>query len=153
SSRIFHRWLQQLLSCKRAESKAVPDVILNAPEELVKSFLQGLFDTDGAANTKRDGIAPGAIEYCTTSETLARQVQLMLLQFGIVSKLRFKRNTGRGAWTLQLLGRNARLFYERVGFKLTRKQAAESLLPAQSNGNVDVIPFLPKLDPFRIPHE
>jgi len=154
SSRIFRRWLEFIgVSCKRAEYKAVPDVILRAPEPIVRAFLQGLFDTDGSSNTNPQGALPGAVEYCSVSEALARQVHLLLLQFGIVGKLRFKRTAGLGAWVLQLLGRNARHFYDRVGFRLPRKQASRGLLPEHSNHNLDVISFLPKLDPFRIPHE
>lgn len=153
SSRIFRRWLEFIgLSCQRSEAKTVPDIILRAPESIVRAFLQGLFDTDGSANAKPRGIAPGAVEYCTTCEKLAQQVHLLLLQFGIVAKLRYKPNSGRGAWILQLLGRNARLFYTQVGFRLTRKQACQALLPTSANSNLDVIPYLPKIDPFRIPH-
>ncbi len=153
NSRMFHRWLEDIgvKSC-RAEHKVVPDFVRRSPERIARAFLQGLFDTDGSSNTNAAGVLPGAIEYCTVSKQLARHVHLLLLQFGIIGKLRFKKNQNQGAWIIQLLGNNARLFYERVGFRLTRKQASRTLLSEKRNNNLDVIPYLPAADPFQIPH-
>jgi len=152
NNRIFHLWLEHVgLRPVRSELKCVPEIILSAPKEIVKSFLRGLFDTDGSSNCKSDGSMPGAVEYCTASKRLAKQVHLLLLQFGIVGKLRFRKNQKHGAWIIQLLGDNARLFYSEIGFRLIRKQNSVRLLPKISNNNLDVIPYLPQIDPFRIP--
>ncbi|MBL7036689.1 DNA repair protein RadA [Candidatus Microgenomates bacterium] len=152
-SRIFHLWLNHIgVASTRAENKSIPKLILEAPKHIVKSFLQGLFDTDGSANVNSKGSMPGAVEYCSTSKLLATQVHLLLLQFGIVGKLRYKSNYRLGAWVIGLLGNNARLFYKNIGFRLTRKQFGETLLPNNNNNNIDLIPYLPKIDPSRIPN-
>ena len=76
---------------------------------------------------------------------MGRQVHLLLLQFGIVGGLRFKPNDSSGAWVISVTGDNARLFYKRVGFRLSRKQNREKNLPEKRNRNLDVIPHLPPI--------
>lgn len=145
TNRALNRWLAKLgLTNAGAKDKQVPWTILQSTQDNVRAFLQGLFDTDGSAHKL-------GVEFCTVSKTLAHQVHLLLLQFGIVGKLRFKPNAYAGAWIIQMQGNNARLFYERIGFRLERKQCKQSLLPLIANPNLDVIPYLPAADPFRIP--
>lgn len=151
---IFHRWLENLgMKSTLSINKSVPELILKSPKEIVRAYLQGLFDTDGSTNTNINGRMPGVIEFCSASKQLANEVHLLLLQFGIVGKLRFKKNNKHGAWIIGLLGDNARLFYENIGFRLERKQSANRLLSIKSNNNIDVIPYLPKVDYLRIPVE
>ncbi len=145
-NRILMRWLDKLgLSNAGAKDKQVPWSILLSMQENVRAFLQGLFDTDGSAHKL-------GVEFCTISEQLARQVHLLLLQFGIVGKLRFKANQYAGAWIIQMQGNNARLFYERIGFRLERKQCKQALLPIKANNNLDVIPYMPPVNVFLIPN-
>lgn len=145
ASKQLLRWLEHIgVPLCKSYMKSIPTCILESTEENARAFLQGLFDTDGSAFRL-------GIEFCTVSETLARQVHLLLLQFGIAAKLRFRTNKYAGAWTVNMQGNNARLFYDQIGFRLPRKQANRSLLPETSNNNVDVIPYLPAVDTFRIP--
>jgi replicative DNA helicase len=139
-------WVQQLGVKGYAYEKTVPQIILNAPKDCVRAFLQGLFDTDGHSEVQK-----GYIQFATTSEQLARQVHIMLLQFGIVSKLSRKENAYRGAWLIRITGDNARKFYDNVGFRLSRKQERRNLLPEVSNGNLDLVPYLPQRQSV-IPH-
>ncbi len=140
SNQFLLRWFNHIgMASVTAYTKAVPTCILQSTQENVRAFLQGLFDTDGSAHKL-------GVEFCTISEQLAHQVHLLLLQFGIIGKLRFKRNQFAGAWIIQMQGNNARAFYEKIGFRLKRKQDKVSLLPATSNSNLDVIPYLPRLD-------
>ncbi len=153
NSRIFHNWLRYIgVSITRSESKYIPERILSAPKLIIRSFLQGLFDTDGSSNSKVGGSMPGVVEYCTASKQLAKQVHLLLLQFGIVGRLRFRKNNKHGAWIIQLLGDNARRFYSEISFRLSRRQKSARLLSKTSNKNLDIIPYLPPIDPFKIPH-
>jgi replicative DNA helicase len=138
-STVFYQWLQQIDVKGYSHEKIIPQVILNAPQDCVRAFLQGLFDTDGHSEVQR-----GYIQFVTTSEKLARQVHIMLLQFGIVSKLSRKENAYRGAWLIRITGDNARKFYDNVGFRLSRKQERRNLLPKVSNGNLDIVPYLPQ---------
>ena len=59
-----------------AASAFVPEGILRGDEAIAKAFLRGLFEADGTASRK--------IELSTVSETLAKQVQTLLLSLGCV---------------------------------------------------------------------
>lgn len=135
---VLNAWLKHIGLSGYAYEKEVPYTILQAPQNCVRGFLQGLFDTDGHAELQN-----GYIQYVSCSEKLARQIHTLLLQFGIVSKLTYKANEYRGAWCIRITGNAARSFYQSIGFRLERKQARSALLPTQANSNLDVIPCLP----------
>jgi stage V sporulation protein R len=97
-----------------ARQKKVPDVILRSPRWVVASFLRAYFDCDGYAG-------PCGVILSTSSEVMSQQVQLLLLNFGILSRRRPQRD---GCWHLQVLGRSAQVFLEKIGFGLHRKQGA-----------------------------
>jgi len=59
-----------------AASAFIPDEVLQSDERTVKAFLSGLFEADGTASRK--------VEFSTVSETLADQVQTLLLSLGCV---------------------------------------------------------------------
>ena len=61
-----------------ARYKFVPECILESTKEIQKVFIRSLLDCDGALNSN-------SIHYYTTSEKLAQQIHLMLLNFGIIS--------------------------------------------------------------------
>jgi len=122
--------------------KRVPDPILRATERSVREFLRGLFEGDGGA------VSTGGIEYSTASEQLAREVQILLLKFGIVAKRSTKIATGHAHtyWRLTIFGNDARQFQKVIGFISPRKQERlQGILPDLSNPNHDVIPFAKEL--------
>jgi ribonucleoside-diphosphate reductase alpha chain len=75
---------------KKSEEKQVPQSIFTATEEAVIGFLQGLFSSDGTArdNPKANG---SWVALSSKSKRLLQQVQLLLLNLGIKSRL-FDRN-------------------------------------------------------------
>jgi stage V sporulation protein R len=102
-----------------ASKKKVPEIILRSPKSVVISFLRGLFDTDGCADTG------GNVIYVTASSVLARQIQEILLKFGIVSKLSHSESQNpnhQNGYRLFISGTDADLFRKEVGFNLKRKQ-------------------------------
>lgn len=84
----------------RSGTKFVPDCVFRAPRASVAAFLCALFSTDGSVFVNKQGSAQ--FYYATTSERLARDVQHLLLRFGIVSRLRCK--------TVRALGRPYRSY-------------------------------------------
>jgi stage V sporulation protein R len=92
----------------------VPTAVLRSPEPVVRAFLRAYFDCDGDAG------AQGVI-LSTSSVRLSREVQLLLLNYGILSRRRAQRD---GCWHVHVLGTAAARFAERVGFGLPRKQEA-----------------------------
>jgi DNA mismatch repair protein MutS len=129
--------LQVGLGYSHSYEKEVPPIILQAPREIVVAFLQGLFDTDGYADRRY-----GSIEFSTTSPHLARQVQLLLLNLGIVTSLDKKKTTARMSYRVSAYGADAIAFYKQVGFRLPRKQARSDLTSDVRHPNVGGIPYL-----------
>ncbi len=73
------------LGVKKAKSldREVPMAIFTAPEETVAGFLRALFTANGAIGTGKNN---GEIWLRSASERLLKQVQLLLLNFGIKSR-------------------------------------------------------------------
>jgi PBSX family phage terminase large subunit len=114
----FRSLLIALRMDKMAHEKTFPEAILNSPKPVIRAFLQGLYDTDGTVCRQ------GRPSFCSSSEPLARDVQQVLLAFGIASSLVFRPNDKRGAWLLHVFA-DAELFFDRIGFRLARKQARQ----------------------------
>jgi hypothetical protein len=96
----------------------VPGVIWQSPETVVAAFLRGLFEADGC-------VTGCGAEFCTKSERLAREVQVLLLGLGITSKLRKCHNKAYSRYYYKVALRRAEfdIFVEKVGFASERKHA------------------------------
>ncbi len=105
-------------------------------------FLQALFEGDGSSSLlPRSTIQ---VSYSTRSEQLARDVQLLLLEFGVVSRIS---TSSRGEHKVVITNRrDARLFARNVGFhgikqaKLERELA--EIPPASRALSHDHVPFV-----------
>lgn len=97
-----------------AARKRVPAKVMRSPAGVVRAFLRAYFDCDGHAG--RQGVI-----LSTASEEMSRQVQLLLLNFGVLSRRRLQKD---GCWHVHVAGASAARFAEVVGFGLERKQAA-----------------------------
>lgn len=97
--------------------KRIPDSIIESPKAVAASFLRGLFDTDGTVEKS------GLVSFCTTSIRLGEDVQDLLAAFGILCVRRPKKSaSGKPTWTLSMMGENAWMFGQQIGFKIKRKQ-------------------------------
>ena len=92
----------------KAAQKRIPDVILRSPKSVVSSFLRAYFDCDGCAS-----VTSGVI-LSTFSKDIAQALQILLLNYGILSR-RHGPNVG-------IRGAAAKLYAEEIGFNLPRKQ-------------------------------
>jgi stage V sporulation protein R len=97
-----------------AREKHVPEAILRSPERVVASFLAALFDCDGYAG-------PAGVILVSASETMISQVQLLLLNFGILSRVRKQKD---GCFRLHIMGQSVATYQQLIGFSLARKQIA-----------------------------
>ncbi|WP_435872491.1 intein-containing DNA gyrase subunit A [Micromonospora echinofusca] len=102
----------------RSAAKFVPEFVWQGPAAVKRAFLQALFEGDGSSSLlPRNTIQ---ISYSTRSERLAREVQQLLLEFGVVSRqCRYDNGEIKVVVTNR---RDARIFAAQVGF-LGRKQA------------------------------
>jgi replicative DNA helicase len=94
---------------KGAREKIVPPAVFTLPREQMALFLNRLFATDGWACVFATG--QPQIGYGTSSERLARQVQHLLLRFGIVAAVRRRMSRYRGepreSWQVDVTDRHA----------------------------------------------
>ncbi|MBI4530155.1 MAG: DNA translocase FtsK 4TM domain-containing protein [Candidatus Latescibacteria bacterium] len=123
-------------------SKEVPLSIRKASKEIVISFLQALMEHDGY-------ISKNSLDLCVASEQLVRQVQLLLLNLGIVSSLKQKKVKGYESnryWRLSIFGEELRRYVKIVGFlKSENYLKIEEHMRKPSNANNDLIPFVASL--------
>jgi hypothetical protein len=115
--REFLQWCG--LDYVTASQKTAPWVILSSPPSVQAAFLRGLFSGDGAFTS--------AVVFSTSSAVLAEQVQLLLLNLGIVSKrYLFRDSTDQWsqAWRIEVSGQDADRFAEVIGFSNEPKMEA-----------------------------
>jgi replicative DNA helicase len=140
-------WLTQLgLMGRGSGHKFVPEIVFRAPARDVATFLNRLFATDGWLCTLSSGQVQAG--YCSTSERLARQVQHLLLRFGVIAALRLKRVRYQGqlrdAWQLDITHQESILaLIERIGIfgkESQIRQAREALQRRRLHSNRDLVP-------------
>ncbi|MBK5939947.1 replicative DNA helicase [Halochromatium roseum] len=81
------RWLMELeLWGRDAHDKSIPAPVFELPKAQLALFLNRLFATDGWVTLRASG--QSQIGYASPSKRLARQVQHLLLRFGVIARLR-----------------------------------------------------------------
>jgi len=123
-----HNWLNfwNLPNNCYTPNKFLPDTILSAPKDKMAACLRGLFDSDG---TVQVSVAKGGtaiyVGFCNTSKKLVRQMQYILLHYGIISCVMSRQRTEKPnllrIYELLITGQNAVKFGQRIGFGLDRK--------------------------------
>jgi len=99
------QWLDELgLWGKKSGEKTIPDIIFKLERLQLALFLNRLFATDGWASLLSSSQVQ--LGYATVSEKLARQVQHLLLRFGIIAALKKRfvkyQNTRRLAYQIDI---------------------------------------------------
>jgi DNA gyrase subunit A len=126
----------------RSASKRVPERVWRSGQAFKRVFLQALFTGEGSSSLlPRKTIQ---ISYSTYSEQLAKDVQLLLLEFGVVSRLcRYAKGETKVVITNR---RDARLFARNVGFlgaKQRKLDAELAQVPKESRAlSSDHVPFV-----------
>jgi len=92
----------------KAPQKRIPDAVLQSPKAVVSAFLRAYFDCDGCASIKEGVILS------TFSDEIAQTLQILLLNYGILSR--------RYSVNIRIKGASAKVFAEEIGFGLARKQ-------------------------------
>jgi stage V sporulation protein R len=115
-SRELWRWLEAIGIdlADKARTKKIPSLILRSPKHIMSAFLRGYFDADAYAG-------PEGIRLSSSSEEMIRTVQMILLNYGILSR---QRKHLYDILQLEIAGASAALFLHEIGFGLERKQRA-----------------------------
>jgi replicative DNA helicase len=140
-------WLAGLgLWGKGARGKFIPAPVFTLPRAQLALFLNRLFTTDGWATRLASGQAQ--LGYASVSERLARQVQHLLLRFGVIASLRSRlvkyRDERRPSWQVDITeATSIRRFAKEIG--IFRKETAlwsavEATSGRAAHANRDVIP-------------
>ncbi len=133
--------LGEIVGFKSAKRR-VPAFVWEGCVGLKRAFLQSLYEGDGSvALAPRKSIQ---IVYSTRSAELARDLQTLLLEFGVVAK---QARYANGEVKLYISNRrDARLFADRVGFFGTKQEklaTALASIPEKSRAkSSDLIPYL-----------
>jgi ribonucleoside-diphosphate reductase alpha chain len=104
----------------RSSERRVPASVFTAAKTLQVSYLQGLFGADGAKTHKKSQVT-----LSSASKELLRDVQLILLNLGMRSSIKFsaKRERGRAQGQLKINGESYGRFLNIIGFPLTPAKA------------------------------
>ena len=140
-------WLRELglMGCGSHE-KFVPQPVFRLPKTQLAAFINRLFATDGWATVLASGQAQ--LGYASVSERLARQMQHLLLRFGVIAKLRQRwvkyRQSRRVSWQLDITdAESIATFAAEIG--ITGKSAAlqavvDAIRMRRRHSNVDLVP-------------
>ncbi len=141
------RWLDGLgLWGKGAHGKFVPAPVFRLPKEQLALFLNRLFATDGWATVLATG--QSQLGYATVSERLGRQVQHLLLRFGVIAKRRRRQMKGPNgpavAWQLDITDLvSIQTFLTEIGIfskEAALERVARALAERRVQTNRDLIP-------------
>jgi DNA gyrase subunit A len=152
SGSLLHELDVQNLDCFRssplaelkgmARQKAVPEFIWRGDAALKREFLRALFTGDGSSSLlPRNTIQ---VSYSTYSAQLARDVQILLLEAGVVSRIcRYEKGEHKVVISNR---RDARIFERNVGFlgsKQAKLRADLARVPRTSRAlSKDHVPFM-----------
>ncbi|MBL7085386.1 MAG: Holliday junction branch migration DNA helicase RuvB [Candidatus Omnitrophica bacterium] len=121
-----------------AKGKVVPFTIMCAPKVMVKEFLRGLFESDGH-------IRPNCrqMDISSASNRLIKQVQIILLNFGIIARSYedYCKKENTCYYRLYITGEDVEIFKREIGFISKRKNKAQENFCAKTNTNKDLVPF------------
>ncbi|MEP7224746.1 MAG: DNA gyrase subunit A, partial [Actinomycetota bacterium] len=125
-----------------SSEKRVPEAVWRGGLSFKRVFLQALYEGDGSSSLLPRGSIQ--ISYSTYSEQLAKDVQLLLLEFGVMSRLcRYEKGEIKVVISNR---RDARLFARRVGFLGRKQEKLEhdlAKLPETSRSlSRDYVPFV-----------
>ncbi len=105
-----------LLPLKSAK-KTVPKLLFKSPKNVFSEFLKSYFEGDGSVFYSKKKME---ISGCSISQKLLSEIQIILLRFGIESRIRFDR--GKKFFKLIINGKtNFLRFYKNIGFFSERK--------------------------------
>lgn len=126
--------------------KIIPPKLLRCSKSILRALLKGMLDGDGHSNKRN-----GQVGYTSTSYQLIKTLKVLLLNFGIVSRLsvssrdkayfdhskskrsrgkvRYESNT-KTSYQLLLSTTDSNKFYDEIGFNIASKLEKRNYLPS-----------------------
>jgi len=110
----------------------VPEIVWRGNEECVKGYLRGLFQSDGTVNVSGHAPTSCSVRLASSRQSLLKDVQMLLANFGIFSRVFKRRDAGmrvlpdgnggkkeyacQADYELIIGGESRELFMARIGF-------------------------------------
>jgi intein/homing endonuclease len=127
---LLETMLGQSLTSGSAK-KCVPLIVRQGPKEYQTAFLRGLFEGDGGcyADIGNNSRQP-SIQYTTISKRLAMQVSAMLMNIGVVHRIRERKTWAtngtekqvrKNSYTITIIGKFLSVYSDNIGFMSKRK--------------------------------
>lgn len=134
-------------SLETSNTKIIPNIVFKLEKSQLSLFINRLFATDGWATLLNSG--QSQLGYCTVSEKLGKQIQHLLLRFGIISALKKRsvkyNNTRRPAWQLDITDAlSIKNFIAEIGIfgkEAALAKVAEAISQKRYQTNHDLIPI------------
>ncbi len=134
----FVERVRQLGFDHRSEEKEIPQVVLRSSKKVQRAFLRALFEGDGSVSKVGQ---TALVFYHSKSLKLIKQLQIVLLNFGIVSRI----HRDRHIYRLLISGAsNLKKFAEEIGFVGEKQRKLEEYIKdyGKALSRTDRIPFL-----------
>ncbi len=119
--RIYSKDFADFISSKvpqiitSSEERCIPRQIQKSPLPVQSAFLSGLYDAEGYMHGKR-------VEIAMRSREMMRELQAMLLRFGIRASYGEKKVKGNPQWSVSISDRaSLRIFEQKIGFSRSDK--------------------------------
>lgn len=132
----------------KAPEKWIPEWVWGGKREWAQHFLSGLWDGDGYISTTQNKAG-----FTTASEQLAKDVQLLMTNFGIISRLSAVESqpTERVKvcslqYRVELLGRNVSMLRDVLHLRIRRKAERLQAISDDLRSRRDGVPVLPLLE-------
>ena len=125
---------------QKGKHLSIPAQLLQSNLEVITKFIRAYFDCDASATkNKRE------IEFTSESNTIIKQIHLLLLRFGIVSTISKKIINNVPYWRLHIRSRYAEVYAQKIGFGIKRKNEIianyTNIGILQGCGKQDIIPL------------
>lgn len=125
SSALVRRYLKDIgLDYCLSKDKTIPFSILQSPLTVVCAFLRGLFEGDGCIQKNYKGRNRPVVSYTSISLNLVKQIQILLINLGIVSYFRVARRkatTRNVCYILSITGEDVFKYMDLIGFISSKK--------------------------------
>lgn len=122
-----------------AQEKTIPRSIRESDRETITAFIRGLIRNDGH-------VSKSGLEITLANEVLLKQLQVLLLNFGIVAALHPKKVKGyeqNAYWRLSVYGSDFAAYATEIGFLTEEeRERADRVVGRARNTNKDTVPTL-----------
>jgi len=113
------RVLDELFDFNAQTKLQVPELIFKGSKETVKGYLQGLFIADGTINILQNNSVPTfAIQLASIQKSFLEEIQMLLSNFGIRSKITQMREEQEEAFSYTTINNEERTYVSKALYRL-----------------------------------